>query len=44
MDFEELRGNRERAAILHWTTFHTEPEAKNNSLKCTTSEDILFGL
>lgn len=44
MDFEELRGNREGAAILYRTTFHIVPEVKSNSLKCTTSEDILFGL
>lgn len=41
---EELRGSREGAAVLHGATSCTEPEAKSNSLKCTTSEDTLFGL
>lgn len=36
---------REGAAVLYGVTiYRAVPEAKSNSLKYTTSEDILFGL
>lgn len=43
MDFEELRGSR-RAPFFTEAPSTAEPEAKSNSLKCTTSEDTLFSL